>query len=89
MKKIIVYFITINIITFMLFGIDKLKAKFNKWRIKESYLILLCIMGGALACVISMKLFNHKKNKNLFKYLVPFILFIQIIIFWVMYFEVI
>ena len=42
------YLVLINVITFIAYGIDKLKAKKGKWRIPEATLLLLAIVGGAL-----------------------------------------
>lgn len=86
MKYICVYLILINILTFLVFGVDKLKAKYKGWRIKEITLFILSILGGSLGAYISMKLFSHKTNKFIFKTCIPFILMIQIIILWFTYF---
>ena len=44
-------------------GIDKLKAKKNKWRIPEATLFCFSVLGGSLGGLLSIYLFNHKKNK--------------------------
>lgn len=46
LQNAIIYLIIINIITFIVMGIDKKKAKFGKWRIKESALFTLVFLGG-------------------------------------------
>ena len=43
----IVYLGVINILSFLIYGLDKLKAKYHKWRISEKTLLLLAIVGGA------------------------------------------
>lgn len=49
MNSILLFFILgINVITFMVYGIDKLKAKKGKWRIQEATLLLLAIVGGSI-----------------------------------------
>ena len=45
----------INVITFMVYGIDKLKAKKGKWRIPEATLLLLAIVGGSIGAWTGMK----------------------------------
>ena len=40
--------VILNVITFFLYGIDKWKAKKDRWRIPESTLLLLAVLGGAL-----------------------------------------
>ena len=44
---IIYYLVAINIVAFFEYGIDKLKAKRNRWRIPESTLLLLAVIGGS------------------------------------------
>ena len=68
----------INVITFMVYGIDKLKAKKGKWRIPEATLLLLAIVGGSIGAWCGMKVWHHKTMHKKFKYGVPMILMIQI-----------
>jgi uncharacterized membrane protein YsdA (DUF1294 family) len=82
MLYLIIYFILINLIAFMMYGIDKRKAKMNKWRIKESSLLTLSLIGGGLGSMFAMQIFHHKTNKNKFKLGVPLLTFISIIIFY-------
>ena len=72
------YLIIINIINFILFGIDKRKAKKNKWRIPESTLLGLSFLGGALGALIGMRFFRHKTKKKKFTIGIPIFLFINI-----------
>ncbi|HBH11513.1 MAG: Putative membrane protein [Clostridiales bacterium 38_11] len=60
------YYLFINTLTLIISGIDKIKAKHAKWRIKESTLYMLSFLGGAFGMVISMLLFRHKTQKNKF-----------------------
>lgn len=68
----IVYLISINILGFLLILIDKKKAIHHKWRIAESVLLIISILGGCFGLFISMYLFHHKTKKLKFK-LVPII----------------
>lgn len=80
MEKIfIIYLAVINIITFAVFGIDKLKAIKNKWRIPEKVLFLLSIIGGSVGAMLGMYTFRHKTKKPLFKFGIPAILIVQIV----------
>lgn len=74
------YLLMINIFTMYTFFLDKSKAKNKKWRIKESTLFLLSIFGGSLGAMLGMKLFKHKTKHWYFKYGIPFILTVQIIL---------
>ncbi len=80
MKYIFYYLIIINIVTFISFGLDKLYAIKNMYRIRESTLISLCILGGTPLGYIGMKLFRHKTKKPFFKIGIPLIFIIQLIL---------
>lgn len=79
MKAFIVFFILFNIITFVVFGIDKLLARSTRQRISEKTLICMAIAGGSVGAVFAQKLFRHKTQK--FRYLFWGILVVQFIIF--------
>lgn len=61
--------------------IDKEKAKRSKWRIKESTLLSVAVLGGSIGSYIGMKIFRHKTKHAKFKYGIPFIILIQLLIF--------
>lgn len=79
MKAFILFFIIFNIITFIVFGIDKLLARSTRQRISEKTLICMAIAGGSVGAVFAQKLFRHKTQK--FRYLFWGILVVQFIIF--------
>ena len=72
--------IIINLITFLLYGIDKLKAKKGKWRISEATLLLLAIIGGSIGAWLGIKIWHHKTLHKKFKYGIPLIIFAQIVV---------
>ena len=73
------YFLAaINVVAFFLYGIDKLKAKRHKWRVKESTLLWLSVFGGSVGALLGMKIWHHKTQHKKFKYGLPLILFAQI-----------
>lgn len=74
------YLIIINILSFILYGIDKLKAIKKKERISEKTLILIGILGGSIGSLIGMNLFRHKTKKLKFITSLPLILIIHIIV---------
>ena len=78
--KFIYYIIFINIITFILFAIDKLKAIKEKSRVRNSTLFIVSILGGSVGALLGMHLFHHKTKKWYYKYGIPLIMFLQIII---------
>lgn len=80
-KIILIYLAIINLITFITYGIDKLKAKKHLWRIPESTLLLLAIMGGSVGAILGMKVWHHKTLHKKFKYGIPAILILQALLF--------
>jgi len=79
MEKILfIYLIITNVFTFVIYGIDKWKARHDRWRVPESVLILLAILGGSLGALLAMRLFHHKTKKNKFAFGIPIILVLQI-----------
>ena len=72
------YLLAINAITFITYGIDKWKARKNKWRIPESTLLLLAVFGGSIGAFLGMRVWRHKTMHKKFKYGIPSILVLQI-----------
>ena len=72
------YLLAINAVTFIIYGIDKYKAKKAKWRISEATLLLLAVLGGSIGAWMGMKLWHHKTMHKKFKYGIPAILLMQI-----------
>lgn len=66
-KVEIVALITVNIAVFALMGIDKFQAMRGHWRIPESTLLMLAVLGGTPMMVAAMALFRHKTRKYTFK----------------------
>ena len=72
------YLLAINVVTFIVYGIDKYKAKKAKWRISEATLLLLAVLGGSIGAWMGMKVWHHKTMHKKFKYGIPAILLIQV-----------
>lgn len=82
MENILFYYlILVNIIAFITIYIDKQKAIKHKWRIKESTLFLLSIIGGSIGTLLGMYTFRHKTKHLKFTLGIPLIIIIQILIF--------
>ena len=77
---VLIYIIVINIASFLVFGLDKWKAKKGKWRIREASLMGMVAIGGSLGGFAAMRLFRHKTRKRLFAVGVPLILFLQLLV---------
>lgn len=79
LESISIIIVIINIVTFIIYGIDKYKAKKGKWRIPENSLIGLAIIGGSIGAYIGMRVWHHKTMHLKFKYGIPLIIIIQLI----------
>ena len=77
---IIIYLVSVNCISFIIMGVDKHKARKRAWRIPESTLFVLALIGGSLGSIIRMHLFRHKPRHWYFLYGMPAILIIQVLL---------
>ena len=80
MSKLIIYIVIINIVSFIIYGIDKLLAIKQLSRISETTLLTLSLIGGSIGSLLGMIIFHHKTKKIKFIILNPIILILQIII---------
>ena len=71
------YTIAIIIISYIAYGVDKLKAKKGWWRIPEATLLMLAVIGGSIGAWCGMMLFRHKTKHWKFKLGVPVIILLQ------------
>lgn len=78
MEEIFCYLLAVNIATFLLYGIDKYKAKKSKWRISEVKLLTMVAIGGSIGAWAGMRLWHHKTMHKKFKYGIPVIIIMQI-----------
>lgn len=79
-EAIVYYLIGINVIAFLVYGIDKWKAKKSLWRIRETALLGLAVLGGSIGAWLGMKVWRHKTMHKKFKYGIPLILIAQVAI---------
>ncbi len=70
--------ILVNLLTFVLYGVDKLRAKQADRRIPERTLLLLPYLGGSVGALLGMWIFRHKTKHLKFRILVPLALLVQI-----------
>ena len=76
--ELIIYLAAVNVVTFFMYGIDKLKAKRSKWRISEATLLWMAVIGGSIGAWLGIKIWHHKTMHKKFKYGVPAIIILQI-----------
>ena len=82
-----IYLLAVNVMTFALFAWDKYCATHDRWRVRESTLLFWSAIGGALGAGAAMEICHHKTLHLKFKFGVPFLLFVQIILFGVLLFN--
>ena len=77
---VLAYFITVNVLGLVLFGIDKWKAKHDKWRISEATLLSVTVIGGSIGAWVGMKVWHHKTMHKKFKYGIPLVIVLQFVL---------
>lgn len=75
----------VNAVAFIMYGIDKYRARNAKWRIPEATLLMLAVVGGSVGAWFGMKAWHHKTRHRKFRYGVPAILLLQIVVATLLY----
>ena len=77
-----IWLLLINVITFLVFGLDKWKARRKEKvrRVPEKTLLILSALGGSVGALLAMRAFRHKTLHKAFRFGVPLILAVQIIV---------
>lgn len=75
-----IYLISINILAFVLYGVDKFKAQRGLWRISEAMLLGVAVIGGSVGAFLGMKLFHHKTKHPQFSIGLPLIFLVQAVL---------
>lgn len=81
MRTLQIYIIVINIVAFIIMGIDKNKAQRNKRRISEKSIFTTAFIGGALGVYLGMRFFHHKTKHLEFTVGIPVAVIINMVIF--------
>ena len=68
----------INVLTFLVFGVDKYKARHSRRRISEAALLGLVLIGGSVGAWLGMLVWHHKTKHRKFRFGIPFILLAQL-----------
>ena len=80
LKLILVWLGTVSILSFLLFGWDKLMAKLGRSRIPEAALLGAAFLGGGTGALLGMLLFRHKTRKAPFPVLIPLFFLLQLVL---------
>lgn len=76
----LIYLGVVNLIAFIMYAADKVKAKRGAWRIPEARLIGAAFIGGSLGAFLGMQLLRHKTQHTKFVLLVPLALTLHTLI---------
>ena len=79
-RILLIYLGIMNLVTFIVFAIDKANARANRSRIKIVTLLGLSFAGGSVSGLISMYLFRHKTQKDYFTVGMPLIIVMQVVV---------
>ena len=77
-----IYLASVNLAAFVLYGIDKYKARRGLWRIPESVLRFAAAAGGSAGALLGMHVFHHKTKKPRFYIGVPVMLLLHLVILY-------
>ena len=77
---VLIYVAVMSLIAFAAFGLDKYKAKADKWRTPEKTLFILAIIGGGIGAFLGMRVFRHKTKHKQFVIGIPAIMIVQLIL---------
>ena len=85
MNILFIYLIAISILAVILTIYDKICAMSRKWRVKESTLLLLSVLGGSVAMYITMQIIRHKTRHIKFMLGIPIIIILQLLIIFLVW----
>ena len=80
MKYLVVYLLAVNLLLFGLMGVDKYKAKHDRWRVRESTLFVCAVIGGSVGGILGMRMFHHKTLHTAFRLGCPAVLAVQLLL---------
>lgn len=82
MQIFLLYYIVVNMVSFIIYGLDKYKAVHGKWRIPEKILFGVALLGGGFGALFGMYFFHHKTRHWKFRIFIPAFLVFHLLI-WV------
>lgn len=80
-QSLLAYFIIINLVGFLMMGLDKYQAVHQNWRVAEKHFVLISLLGGFFGVYVGIRTFRHKTKKTSFqiKILGAFIVFVVLV----------
>ena len=67
----VVYILIVNVLAFILYGIDKHRSQRKMYRIPENTLLWMARIGGGVGSWLGIKVFHHKTKHKRFMIIVP------------------
>lgn len=80
MEIAIIYLLAMNVLSFVCLRSDKKRANFSRYKIGARTFYVLSLLGGALGVLIGMYYYRYLTEKPLFRYGVPVVLILQLLI---------
>lgn len=80
MRILMYYLIAVNVAAWIMYGLDKWKARSGKWRISERTLLIVALIGGSVGALTGMLMFRHKTKKPKFVVGIPVMLVVHCVI---------
>lgn len=78
----LILFVIVNFLSFMMMGIDKLKAKKRRWRISEARIFASAVFFGAFGVWLGMIIFKHKTSTTKFQIAIPMLMVLELVIMY-------
>lgn len=77
-QLLLIWLAAVNLLAFALMGLDKWKARNDRWRIPEKTLFLFPLLGGTVGGIAGMRCFRHKTKHWYFRWGLPVLLLVQL-----------
>lgn len=78
LTALLTLYVMVNVVSFTLYGLDKRRAKKNRWRIRERVLLGAAWLMGGVGALVGMHLFRHKTKHAVFVISVPLAAVLQL-----------
>ncbi len=78
MKYFLFWVLCASLLDFALMGVDKWKARHNRWRVPERAFFCVAVLGGTPGALLGMWTFRHKTRHWYFRYGLPALLLVQL-----------
>ncbi|GAB3803954.1 DUF1294 domain-containing protein [Virgibacillus kimchii] len=80
LSMLLFYIIAVNVLVFIIMGVDKRKAVKRKYRVPERTFWMLAALGGSLGVMFGMNFHRHKTRHTSFKIGMPIMLVLNIVL---------